>query len=122
MSDEDTSSSEMGAPFTRTQLLASTVGSGVVDEATVDVLRLLPLIVINPPEATPETPSAELVTLEITGCGSGASYCTASSVSPDCDRLTNELWKGKTAKLRVKLFRIALGSGSRGASTVSVGR
>ena len=65
ISDDETISSEIGRPFTTTQLLASTVGSGVVEEATVEVERLLPVIEIKPPEAAAEVPSAALVTLVI---------------------------------------------------------
>src|SRR5512141_1084201 len=50
ISEGETSSSEIGCPFTTTQLLPRTVGSGAPLEAMVEGLRLLPKMEIRPPE------------------------------------------------------------------------
>src|SRR6185369_8137272 len=67
MSEGQTSSSEIGNPFTSTQLLPKTVGKGTPLEAMGDWLRLLPKTEIRPPDATPEAPSAALATLLMIG-------------------------------------------------------
>src|ERR1019366_2827131 len=72
INDGETESSEIGCPFTVTQL-PRIVGNGTTLEAMVAVLKLMPKSVMGPPKATPVVPPAALATLEISGCGRGAS-------------------------------------------------